>query len=168
MSYVSAQGIDERMINVHYYYYYVQVTSCICKHIFRALYVCRHMFRALTVYASTSSGHFLYMQTLLQGTYCICKHIFRALHFTIAGVDNPWNFSTVFCQRQAKLWNWEQSECVVYCSVWLLHLFCVQNWLLRTCSALVLNLLFVCVCVCVFISSLMQNWSTFFTPKRWL
>ena len=27
MYHVSAQGVNERMINVHYYYYYVEVTQ---------------------------------------------------------------------------------------------------------------------------------------------
>ena len=42
MYHVSAQGLDERMINVHYYYYYVQrherfskVRICNCKQVKR-------------------------------------------------------------------------------------------------------------------------------------
>ena len=31
MYHVSAQGVDERMINVHYYYYYVPVCVYLCR-----------------------------------------------------------------------------------------------------------------------------------------
>ena len=41
MYHVSAQGIDERMINVHYYYYYIDIRASLAKIMKSIIIICQ-------------------------------------------------------------------------------------------------------------------------------
>lgn len=137
---------------------HVQGISCRCIHMFRALTVYANMFRALSVDAKAYSGHLLY----------IWKHIFRSLpvymqtHLQGTPFYNCRHWQPLELQRCVLS---ETSQALKLRTKWVLYTVVCGYFIYFVCktnySGHAVPLSSAC---CNSFSSLLQNWSTFFTP----